>query len=172
MKGISLKKIACAGLLSALALISFMLESLLPPLFIPGARLGVSNIFILLSAVILGTPYAVFTLLIKTVLGSVFSGNISSLLYSLPAGVISLAVELVLLKRTNLFSLPAISMLGGLINNILQNTTFCLVTGVWDFMAYSPYLVLIGAIAGLFIGFTVHLIVKILPSTVYDKINQ
>jgi heptaprenyl diphosphate synthase len=172
MRGISLKKIACAGLLSALALISFMLESLLPPLFIPGARLGVSNIFILLSAVILGTPYAVFTLLIKTVLGSVFSGNISSLLYSLPAGVISLVIELVLLKKTNLFSLPAISMLGGLINNILQNTTFCLVTGVWDFMAYSPYLVLIGAIAGLFIGFTVHLIVKILPNTVYDKINQ
>ena len=172
MKKLSVRKLTTCGLLSALALLSFMLESLFPPLFIPGARLGVSNVFILLSAIFLGSPYAVFTFLVKTILGSVFAGNISSLLYSLPAGAISLAIELVLLNKTKAFSVPAISMLGALLNNILQNVTFCLITNVWGFMAYSPYLALIGVVSGSFVGFVVYLVVKFVPISVYDKINQ
>ena len=172
MKKISIRKIATCGLLSAFALLSFLLEGLFPPLFIPGARLGISNVFILLSAIFLGSPYAVFTLLIKTVLGSIFAGNISSLIYSLPAGIIALAIELLILNKTKSFSILAISMLGAVINNILQNVSFCLVTNVWGFMAYTPYLALIGCVAGTFIGFMVYLVIKFVPTSVYDKINQ
>lgn len=172
MKTLTLKKTVLAGLFSALALISFVIESLFPPLFIPGARLGISNVFVLLSAVILGSPYAMFTLVIKTVLGSVFSGNVFSIIYSLPAGAVSLAIELLLLKKIKRFSMPAISLVGAVVNNVLQNVTYCFVSGFWGFMVYSPYLIAIGSLAGLFIGFTVHLTIKLIPESVYDKINQ
>jgi uncharacterized membrane protein len=47
-------KITLTAILSALALITFLIESLFPPLFIPGARLGLANLFILIAIVILG----------------------------------------------------------------------------------------------------------------------
>ena len=172
MKKISLKKIATWGVLSALALISFVIESALPPIFIPGARLGVSNIFILLSAILLGSPYAVFTLIIKTVLGSIFAGNISSLLYSLPSGLVALTIELILINKARKLSVTAISLIGAVINNVSQHVVFCLITSTWDYLTYSPYLMLIGAISGLFVGFAVYLVIKLVPNSVYDKINQ
>ena len=44
-------KIAACGIFSALALIAFVIESLFPPFFIPSARMGISNIFVLLAAI-------------------------------------------------------------------------------------------------------------------------
>ena len=172
MKRLSAKKIATCGILSALALISFVLESLLPPLFVPGARLGVSNVFILICLIVLGGPYAFFALTVKTVIGSLITGNVSSILYSLPAGLISLSVELLLLKKCRFFSVLAVSTVGATINNLIQNVIFCLIAGVWEFMGYAPYLLLLGLIAGLFVGFIVYLTVRILPDSVYEKINQ
>ena len=172
MKKISLKKIATCGVLSGLALISFVIESALPPLFIPGARLGVSNVFILLSAILLGSPYAVFTLIIKTVLGSVFSGNMSALLYSLPSGLVALFIELLLINKARKLSIPAVSLVGAVINNVIQNVVFCLITSTWDYLTYSSYLMLIGLASGLFVGFAVYLVIKLVPNSVYDKINQ
>ena len=164
------KKLVFSALLSALALISFLLESLLPPLFIPGARIGLSNVFILLSLIILGTPYAFITLIIKIVLGSVFSGNLSTVLYSLPAGLISLSIQALLIKKVKLFSLPAVSVTGAVLSNAVQNTVFCLITGLWEYFLYLPYLSLLGVLSGLIIGFTVYFAIKFLPVKIYDKI--
>ena len=171
MRNISLRKITASALLAGLALVSFVIESLFPPLFIPGARLGVSNVFILLSAILLGAPYAYVALIIKSVLGSLFAGNISAIMYSLPAGIIALTLELLALKFTKFISLPAISVLGAVISNVIQNLTFCIITGVWEYMSYIPYLALLGIISGLIVGFTTYLIIKILPQSVSDKLN-
>ena len=73
-------KISLCALLSAFALISFVLEGLFPPLFRPGARMGLSNVFILIAIYFLGAKYALAVLVIKTVLGSLFGGNISAIM--------------------------------------------------------------------------------------------
>ena len=155
-------KISLCGLLTAFALISFILEGLFPPLFIPGARLGISNVFILLCAVILGGKYAFAAVVIKTTLGSVFSGNLSAILYSLPSGLIALIVQLILLNFTKV-SVVATSVCGSIVNTSLQNLTFCLITGVMEYISYLPYLALIGALSGVLVGFTVYLAVKFIP---------
>ena len=167
-----IKKITACALLSALALVSFVIESLFPPLFIPGARIGVSNIFILFTAILLGAPYAYFALIAKTVLGSLFAGNLSAILYSLPAGAVALTIELLALFITDRVSLPAISIVGAVISNAVQNVVFCLITGVWDYMTYLPYLTLLGVLSGAVVGFAVYLVVKILPQSVHDRINK
>ncbi len=150
-------KICIASLLTALALISFMIESLFPPIIIPGARLGISNVFILTAVLILNWKYAFAVLIIKCLLGSIFSGNVSSLLYSLPAGLISLTVECLLL-RVNRFSILSVSVVGSVINLTVQNTVFCLITKTYAYLVYLPYLALIGSISGAVIGATVYLI--------------
>lgn len=171
-KTFPIKKITASAILTAFALISFLLESLLPPIFIPGARIGVSNVFILITAILLGAPYAYFAIIVKTVLGSIFAGNLSAVLYSLPSGIIALTVELLALNLANRVSITAISVVGAVINNVIQNVVFCLITGVWEYMTYLPYLVLLGTISGLMIGLIVYFVIKILPESIHDRINK
>ena len=159
---LTFKTTLCA-LLTAFALITFVLESLFPPLFLPGARMGISNVFILLAAVILGYKYAAAVLIVKTVLGSLFAGNISAVIYSLPSGAIALIIELLLLYFCKNVSVIAVSVLGAVINVTGQNLVFCLVTGTTEYFAFLPYLALISILSGILVGFTVYLAVKKLP---------
>lgn len=160
MKNLSIRKITTCAVLSCLALIAFMLENLLPPLVLPGARLGLSNIFILLSSLILGWGYGYATLIIKVTLGSIFAGNFSAILYSLPAGILSLSLELVLILVIRKVSIIASSIAGATLNVTVQNIVFCLITGYAEYLSYIPYLSLIGIGSGFIVGLVTHLIIK------------
>lgn len=155
---VNAKKISLTAILSALATLSFMLESLFPPLFLPGARMGISNIFILLVAYLLGGKFAFFTLMVKTILGSLFSGNVSSLLYSLTAGTVALCVELTLIYIIKKVSTVCVSIAGSILNTTVQNLVFCLFTGAIEYLSYLPYLASISVISGIIVGFATHLI--------------
>ena len=78
MDKLTLRKITFCAVLSALATLAFMLENLFPPIILPGARMGVSNVFILLATLMLGYKYGFICLMVKILIGSLFSGNISS----------------------------------------------------------------------------------------------
>ena len=157
---VKLKKITLCAILTAFAVLSFTIENLFPPLLLPGARMGISNVFILLSAIYLGAPYGFATLIIKVTLGSLFSGNVSSIMYSLPAGLVSLSVELLILTFVKKVSLISTSVAGSVVNVTIQNTVFCLVTGVTEYLGYLPYLALISVVSGIIIGFAVYITVK------------
>ncbi len=161
-------KLTLSGILTALSLLAFMLENLFPPIVLPGARLGLANIFILLALILLGGRYAFIILILKTVLGSLFIGNISAVMYSLPSGLLSLAVESLLLYFVKC-SILSVSACGSLINTAVQNATFCLITKNFEFMSYLPYLSLIGLFSGLLVGFAVYLAVRKLPLDILYK---
>ena len=163
MKKSTVYKICLTGLFSALATIAFVIESLFPPLFMPGARIGVSNVFILLATATLGCASGFTTLTVKILLGSLFSGNISSIMYSLTAGLISLSIECILMFKVKRVSLIAISVAGAVINTTVQNAVFCIISNTPEFFVYLPYLAVIGVISGLTVGFDVYLIIKKLP---------
>lgn len=159
----SVKKIALCGILSALALISFMIENLFPPLLIPGGKIGVANIFVIFAALVLGFKYGLFALTFKSVLGSVFIGNVSAILYSLPAGIISYVLQVALIFYAKRVSIIAASVVGGTVNSILQGITFCIVTATREYVVFIPYLALIGILGGAIVGTTVYLLIKFLP---------
>ncbi|MBO7344786.1 MAG: Gx transporter family protein [Clostridia bacterium] len=171
MKNKRVFKLALAGLFASLATITFTLESLFPPIIIPGARMGLSNVFILLTALTLGYGYGVAVLAVKTLLGSLFSGNISALMYSLPSGLIALTVQILLFYNIKKVSLLAVSVLGAVVNIVLQNIVFCLITKTIEYLAYSPYLALIGVISGVIVGLCVYTVIKKSPQslTLYNK---
>ena len=171
MKNKRVFRLALAGLFASLATITFTLESLFPPIIIPGARMGLSNVFILLSALTLGYGYGVTVLAVKTILGSLFSGNISALMYSLPSGLIALTVQILLFYNIKHVSLLAVSVLGAVVNIVFQNIVFCLITKTIEYLAYSPYLALIGIISGLIVGLCVYTVIKKLPQNLiqYNK---
>ncbi len=163
MNNVKTKKTTFTALYSALALIAFYVESLFPPLIIPGAKMGVSNVFILLSAITISPAHGFITLITKVVLGSLFIGNFSAILYSLPSGIIALIVEIIILRYCKKVSVISISICGAIINITVQNIIFCLITGTVGYLVYLPYLAIIGVLGGAVIGITVYLALKRLP---------
>ena len=168
MKNNTFKLTLCA-LLTSLSIIAFTLENLFPPLFLAGARLGISNVFILLSTIVLGVGYGYATLIIKIFVGSLFSGNVSAIMYSLPAGLIALTLEIVIIYFVKSTSIVCTSIFGSVINSCVQNVVFCLVTNTTSYLVYLPYLALISVVTGLIVGFIVYLTLKRFPQKYFIK---
>ena len=173
MKNKTLFKICFSAIMTAFASLAFMLESLFPPLFLPGARLGLSNAFILLVSMVIGWKYGFAVLTIKTFIGSLFAGNLSTIMYSLPAGLISLTVQFLLFSLLKNVSLVSTSVAGAVVNSLVQNTVFCLVTGTSEFLVYLPYLSLISTFSGIVIGIIVCLaLVRFPQKYVFTNIKK
>lgn len=164
------KKIALLGIFTAMALTMFIVENLLPPLILPGAKLGLSNIFVLLTVVLIGNIEAIILVLIKTILGSLLIGNLTALMYSLSAGLVSVIISILLYKFIYpKISLICISIVSAVTHNIVQTIVFCLVTATPSYFAFMGYLGLIGILAGIVTGLITMLLIRYVPTKVYSK---
>ena len=160
----SVKRLARLSVLTALALILFVIEGLFPPLFIPGAKMGVSNIITLLVLFTMRPVDALTLVAVRTTLGSLFSGGMSSLMYSLPAGLVSTAASILLIKCFfPRISMISVSIAAAVLHNLTQNAIYCLITNTPQMMGYMPYLALIGVVAGLITGMAVYLAIRAIP---------
>lgn len=166
----SAKKISTLALLTALGLIMFMIESLFPPMFFPGAKMGLSNIFSLLALVMYGLPEALIVVAVRTLLGSVFAGNVSLLLYSFTAGVASVLVSRLLLLAFPHVSVLCVSVVSAVAHNTVQLFVYCALTQTMLIVSYLPYLALLGVLAGVIVGLTVTFIIKGIPLAFFSKI--
>ena len=92
------------------------LQLLIP---LPGVKLGLANIVTLIALYALGTKQAFWIVILRCTLGSVFGGGITGLLFSLTGGLLSMAT-MSLCKRSSLFSVYGISILGAAVHNIGQ----------------------------------------------------
>ncbi len=165
------KKLAVLGVLTALSLITFLIENLFPPLFIPGAKLGLANAFSF-TALIMFSPVEAFIIVAaRTLLGAMFSGNISAVMYSFTGGVVSMAASSVLMYCVHpKISVICISVIAAALHNVTQNIVFVCVYSTPIAFSYMPYLILLGVISGMFIGAAVTLIIKRVPKSAFLKV--
>ena len=92
-KRINTRRMVLMGVLTAIGLTIFMLEAQIPPLTaIPGIKLGLANIVTLFALAVLGPKDALIILIMRVILGSVFSGQIMTLAYSMTGGVLCLCL--------------------------------------------------------------------------------
>lgn len=163
-KYFSAKRIATLSVLTAMGLIMFIVESLFPPLILPGAKMGLSNIFSLLAIFLLGPIDAIVLVVVRVVLGSMFTGNMSTLMYSLSAGLVSVIVSSILVEFAYpKVSIVAISIVAAVLHNLTQNVVFCLVSNTPQMFSYMPWLALLGVLAGVIVGAAVWFILRMIP---------
>ena len=62
----------------------------------------------------------------------------------------------------------SLSVVGAVVNNLVQNVVYALITSTVLAMTYLPYLALIGVVSGLTVGFAVTLLLKKLPKKVFE----
>lgn len=152
MKENRTKTVARYGLLVALAMIMSYLEAQLPVFFaIPGMKLGLTNVVVLVALYGMGYGSAAVVNLVRIVLVSMLFGNGMSLAYSLAGGILSGAV-MMLLKRTNAFSMVAVSIAGGIAHNIGQILVAMLVLQTAALGWYLLVLWVSGLVSGAIIG--------------------
>lgn len=164
------KKIAVLALFTALGLIVFIIENQFPPLFVPGAKMGLANIFSLAALILYGPIEAFVVLIVRTVLGSLFAGNISMLMYSLSGGAVSLAFSAILMYLAYpRVSVMAVSMASAVIHTVIQYIVFMLLTTTAGIMVYMPFSALIGILSGGIVGAVVMLIFKKVPMSVFAR---
>jgi len=169
MKKFPTQRITRLALFTAAALILTLVENALPPLliFAPGARMGLANAVILTALILFGPIDAVVVLVAKCLLGALFAGNPAALLYSVPAGVISFALQY--LSYQFFFpkiSLMSISLSGAVAHNMTQLLIASLIFGV-NLFYVLPLTLIASVIAGLFVGLSAYFTVKYLPKSVF-----
>ena len=159
---VSAKNIALCGVLSALALGLSVLEgffplSLLIPL--PGVKLGLANIVTLFALYALGSRPALAILLTRCVLGSLFAGNASALLFSLLGGLASMGV-MIALRRWDKFSVFGVSLGGAAAHNVGQIAAAVIVLDSAAVLGYLPLLLLVSLFTGALTGLLVSLLLR------------
>ena len=157
----SVKRLTRLSLLTALALILFTVEMQLPSLApIPGVKLGLANIVTVYAMFALGPADTLAVLLARIVLGAVFSGQPSSVLYSLAGGILCYLTMLPCRRLLSLRQLWLCSVIGAIFHNIGQLGMAILITRTPALVGYLPILLLIGIPAGVFTGLCAQLIVN------------
>lgn len=163
------KRLATIGVFAALSAITFIVENLLPPLFIPGAKIGLSNVFIMLCLALYSLPEAALLLAAKCLISALFGGAIS-LLYSAAAGLASLAATYLMIRfLSKRVSLVATATVSAITHNLVQLGVFALATGAEEVFFYAPHLALAGILSGAATGLTAFFILKFFP---FDRISD
>lgn len=146
-------KIAQIGMLVALAMVFSYLESLLPiSLGIPGIKLGLSNVVTIFALYQCNVLVALGIALVRIILCGFTFGSLSTMLYSLAGGMLSLLV-MVVLKKTKKFSIYGVSIAGGVSHNVGQLLVAACVLRTGLLVYYLPFLLVAGCVAGAAIGF-------------------
>lgn len=159
----STKKITIAALLAALALIFSYIEVLIPfnPA-IPGIKLGIANLVILITLYYLGAKYALIVNLVRVLIAGLLFNGLFGAAYSL-AGALASFLIMILLKKTNIFSITGISIAGGVAHNFGQILIAAFLVSNLKIFVYFPALIISGVVSGAIIGIVAHLILKKLP---------
>lgn len=153
------KKISLYALFTALCLTFSYVEMLIPFDFIaPGIKLGLGNTIALLL-ILKGNIRGAFCINItRIILSALLFGGLHTLMYSLPAGLISVSV-MALLSRFKHISAIGFSVCGAAVHNITQLTVALVILG-GGVLYYAPILLLSAAISGYIVGLVAVLIFK------------
>ena len=150
------RKTALYGLMVALAFIFSYIESLFPVVGIPGVKLGLANLVVLITLCLLRPRDALAISLLRIVLVGFTFGSPASMLYSLAGGLVSLGV-MVLCRRTDKFSVLGVSVAGGVSHNLAQLAVAAAVLRTPQIVWYLPVLLLSGVLTGALIGIITRL---------------
>lgn len=152
------KRIAFLGLFVALAFVLSYIEFMLPlNIGIPGAKIGIANLAVMVTLYTVGEKNAIALSIIRVVLVGLTFGNISMMLYSLAGAALSLFTML-LARKIGKLSMTGVSVLGGVFHNMGQIIVAMLVLETKSLLYYLPFLIIVGTITGIVIGIVSSLI--------------
>ena len=165
------KRIVLSAVLISLALALSYTERFIPlqlliPL--PGVKLGLANVVTLIALYLFGGKTAFAILVIRCVMGSVFGGGITGLLFSLTGGILSMSV-MALCKKLPFLSVYGVSILGAAAHNVGQILAAMVLMHSVYIGVYLSYLLIVALFTGFATGAACAGVLRILKTVNISK---
>lgn len=146
------RKLIFLSFMVGIALVIYIVEAQIPVIF-PGIKLGLANVVSLVALILLGWKEAFIIMFLRTLLGSMFTGNMAAFMFSIAGGLLSNIVMIMLYKYMKQYmSLYTISICGAIFHNIGQLLVASFVVNDFRIYLYLPVLMVTAVVTGYFIG--------------------
>lgn len=153
------RKLTELSILTAVALIIFVIELQIPnPFPVPGIKLGLANIITVYAVYHYKAHEVAAVVSVRLLLGAVFSGNFTALLYSAAGALLCLLGMLILRRWIDEKHLWIASVFGAVLHNTGQTAAALLVLQTPQLLLYYPFLLVSGCLSGAFTGLCAQLI--------------
>lgn len=162
-----LNKLIFLSVLVSVGLALSLLESAIPlPIAFPGAKLGLSNMVVLVTLIVFGFKDGLTVAMLKSIVLMLATGSVSSFIYSFSGAVLScIAMYIGYRYFSKVFSLIGVSILGAVAHNFAQVTVASLILNNMRIYTYLPFLMLMSLFSGYFVGLTSKYIIKNLKTS-------
>ena len=156
------QKMALLGVLTAGAIVIAILESFIPSIGIPGVKMGLANIVILIILYELGIWEAIVVNLLRVLVVSLVRGTFLSMgfLMSLTGAVLSLGIMILFYLLIKKFSIIGVSVIGSIFHVTGQILIAMIFLGSAYIFLYLPVIALSAIITGVFVGIVARLIIS------------
>lgn len=166
------KQVAITAMMTVLAMAISYVERMIPfHLAVPGIKLGLANVVILISLYLFGTKIAFFVDLLRIFMISFLFTGVYGLIYSLSGGMLSFGM-MVLLKKCHRFGIIGVSVGGSVLHNTGQILAAMLLMTTTSLIYYLPVLIITGTVTGLLIGLFAGLLLKKLSPAMHYFTNE
>lgn len=150
------RDIANSSILTAIAIILGIVEGFIPSIGIPGVKLGLANIAIMVTLYGYGWYYALIVNLLRIFAVAFLRGTIFQMGFfmSLAGGLLSLGVMIVLKTFISKLHIITISVIGSIFHVSGQILIAIIFTSTPGIIYYLPFLALASVITGILVGLT------------------
>lgn len=146
------KRLALSSLLLSIALVLGFVESLIPIApGIPGIKLGLSNVTLLIALYMLGNVNAFALMGLKVMLSGLLFGGVSAMMYGLAGGVLSM-LGMISVRKIKGVSVIGVSVVGAVLHNVGQVGLAMLIVKLDQLLYYMAILMLVGVGTGILTG--------------------
>jgi heptaprenyl diphosphate synthase len=157
------RKLTRLALLITLALILSYIETLIPAIPIPGAKLGLANVVTLIALCSMTFWDAFIIVIFRTIISSLLFTSLSALMYSLPAGLVCLVAMYFLLKAIKKNDgLITVSLISAVLHNMTQLLVAVIILETVRLSYLAPWLIILAIPTGLFVGISAKYLNKYL----------
>jgi heptaprenyl diphosphate synthase len=148
----NLKRLTIVAMLLAMAIVLNYLESFIP-IFVPGVRLGLANVIILIMLYEFKFYEALIVDLLRILLVSLIRGTFLSPIFfmALVGGMLSYLIMLIF-TRFKIFSPIGVSVLGSLFHAVGQILVAILLMSTVKIVYYLPFIALLSVVTGIISG--------------------
>lgn len=147
------KRLVTLSIFLSISIVLSIVESFIPPIPIPGAKLGLANIMTLVILSIYGEKDAFVIVILRVLLVGLLRGTLASPAFflSLSGGLVAYAF-MVLFMKLKAFSLISVSIMGALGHSLGQIVMAIIILSTPQLIYYLPWLFVISLATGIFNG--------------------
>ena len=158
----NVRKLVLIAILTSLAIVLSIAESFIPSIGIPGVKLGLANIVIILVLYEIGVLEAILINLLRVVVTGLVRGTFLSMgfLMSLTGAVLSLGIMILFYLLIKKFSIIGVSVIGSIFHVTGQIVIAMIFLGTPFMVYYYPIIGVSAIITGVFVGLVARVIIK------------